>query len=332
MKLLILRLSSIGDIVLTSPVLRCLKEQVAGAEVHFATKEAFADLVRYDPHLDRVHELGSDLGDLIKRLKAERFDRVIDLHKNLRTARIKRALRVPSSSFHKLNASKWLLVNLKVDKMPRRHIVDRYMDTVAHLGVRNDGLGLSLTVPPDREVPIGSLPTSHQCGFVALAIGGAHATKRAPLHKLVDLARRIEGPLVLIGGPEDRPIGAAIGHAIGGRVFDTTGMYDLLGSASLIARAKAVVTHDSGAMHMACAFQRPVLSMWGNTVPAFGMGPYQPRSPSNCHVFEVDGLNCRPCSKIGFEQCPNGHFRCMELQDVERIADVIGTISDRTAL
>ncbi len=323
MKILVLRFSSIGDIVLTSPVLRGLKEQVPGAEGHVATKAAFADLLRFSPHVHQVHALhGGDLGDLIDRLKRERFDRVIDLHHNLRTARIKRALGVKAHSFHKLNIEKWLLVNLRIDRMPRVHIVDRYLATAAHLGVKNDGRGLELFIPADREVGPEALPGSHRAGYVAMAIGAAHATKRLPVHRLVELAALVPGPLVLIGGAGDREVAQAIATAVGGRVFDATGRFDLLGSASLIRGARAVIAHDSGAMHIACAFQRPVVSIWGSTVPLFGMGPYIPLHPERAHLSEVEGLSCRPCSKIGFAQCPKGHFHCMERQDLRRIADL----------
>ncbi|HPJ52245.1 MAG TPA: glycosyltransferase family 9 protein [Flavobacteriales bacterium] len=320
MKLLVLRFSSIGDIVLTSPVLRCLKEQLPEAEVHVATKAAFADLVRFDPHVDHVHELGEDLGYLIRRLGSVGFDQVIDLHNNLRTARIKRALGIRAHAFRKLNVEKWLLVNLRIDRMPRVHIVDRYLEAVAHLGVKNDGKGLELHIPPDREVDPSTLPAAHRSGYTAVAIGAAHATKRLPEHKLIDLVLAIAGPVVLIGGPDDQAVAARIADAVGGRVYDATGRYDLLGSASLIRQARSVVAHDSGAMHIACAFGRPVVSVWGNTVPAFGMGPYQPQHPERTHISEVPGLSCRPCSKIGFDRCPKGHFHCMEKQDVAEIA------------
>ncbi len=319
-KLLVIRFSSIGDIVLTSPVLRCLKEQLPGVEIHFAVKSAFADLVRYSQHVDHVHDLGDDLGDLITRLKDERFTEVIDLHHNLRTARVKRALGVPAHSFAKLNIEKWMLVNLRMDRLPRIHIVDRYMHTVEHLGVKNDGKGLELHIPPEREVPMDQLPESHHSGYTVFAIGAAHATKRLPQHRLIELAHLVEGPIVIVGATEDVAIARAISDAVGGRVFDASGRYDILGSASLIRRSRATIAHDSGAMHIACAFGVPVASVWGNTVPAFGMGPYQPMHPDRTYISAVEGLPCRPCSKIGYERCPKGHFRCMEQQDLGSIA------------
>ncbi len=323
MKLLVIRFSSIGDIILTSPVLRCLKQRVPGVEIHFLTKAQFRDLVAHSPHVDKVHTMEGDVSEALPALKKEGFTEIIDLHHNLRTWKVKRALAVPAHSFPKLNIEKWMLVNLKRDRMPRMHIVDRYLSTVAHLGVKNDGAGLDLFIPPDKEVPLSDLPPSHHNGYVALCIGGAHTTKRLPEHKLIELGELIPGPMVIIGGPDDKPAARAIADAVGGRAFDATGTYDVLGSASLIRQSTSAVTHDSGAMHVAAAFKKRTVSIWGNTVPAFGMGPYIPQHPERAHIMEVTGLDCRPCSKIGFDACPRGHFHCMEKQPLRTIADLV---------
>jgi ADP-heptose:LPS heptosyltransferase len=156
-----------------------------------------------------------------------------------------------------------------------------------------------------------------------LCVGGTHYTKRLPLHRLLQLAGLVNGPLVLIGGPQDREVGGQIAGSLGARAYDATGRYDLLGSASLIARAAAVITHDSGSMHIAAAFQRRVASLWGNTVPAFGMSAYLPKQPQDVLIAEVSGLRCRPCSKLGYDHCPQGHFHCMERQDLARIAQFV---------
>lgn len=320
MKILVIRFSSIGDIILTSPVLRCLKKQVPGAEVHFLTKEGYRSLVEHSPYVDQVHLLKDELGAVIKELKKQKFDLVVDLHNNARTKRVKFALGASSKSFSKLNAKKWLLVNFKVDKLPRIHIVDRYLATVEHLGVKNDGQGLDLFIPPDQEIDMATLPVSHRNGYIALCIGAGHFTKRLPQHKLIELAAKLLGPVVIIGGPDDQAIARAIADAVGARAYDTTGKLDLMGSASLIRQATSVIAHDSGAMHVASAFQKELVSVWGNTVPEFGMGPYIPLHPERAHISEVKGLDCRPCSKIGFDRCPRGHFRCMEHQDLDGIA------------
>lgn len=320
MKVLLIRFSSIGDIILTSPVARCLKEQRPGTEVHFLTKRVFAPLVEHSPFVDRVHLLEESLGDVTRALRKEHFDLVVDLHHNLRTQRVKLALGRPSKSFPKLNFEKWVMVNFKKDILPRVHIVDRYLGTVAHLGVTNDGKGLDLFIPPGMEVAPDRLPASHRNGYTALCVGAGHFTKRLPPRRLIELAGKLQGPLAIIGGPDDRATGRAIADAVGARAFDATGKFDLLGSASLIRQARAVVAHDSGAMHIACAFQRPVASIWGNTIPGFGMGPYIPQHPGRVMISEVKGLDCRPCSKIGFAKCPRGHFHCMEWQDLDAVA------------
>ncbi|MEO8068970.1 MAG: glycosyltransferase family 9 protein [Flavobacteriales bacterium] len=322
MKILVIRFSSIGDIILTSPVVRCLAQQVPSVEVHFLTKDSFRDLVAHSPYVRKVHTLEDDLGEVIPQLKRERFDLIIDLHNNMRTARVKRALGIPARSFRKLNFEKWMLVNFKRDRLPRIHIVERYMSTVGHMAVENDGQGLDLFIPPEREVALTALPEVHRAGYIALCIGGGHATKRMPPHKLVELARQLEGPIVIVGGKDDCAVAAGIANVIGARAFDATGKYGLLGSASLVKQARSVITHDSGAMHVAAAFKKNVVSIWGNTVPQFGMGPYIPQHPERAHIAEVQGLDCRPCSKLGHETCPQGHFRCMEKQDTTRIANL----------
>ncbi|MBP6573975.1 MAG: glycosyltransferase family 9 protein [Flavobacteriales bacterium] len=322
MKILLIRFSSIGDIILTSPVARCIKQQLPGAEVHFLTKAIFRDLVSHSPYIDKLHTIDDELSEVIPALKRENLDLIVDLHHNLRTARVKRALGVPSKSFPKLNWEKWLMVNFKRDRLPHQHIVDRYLSTVEHLGVKNDGQGLDLFIPPQNEVALESLPEAHRSGYIALCIGGGHATKRLPPHKLVELAEELQGPLVIVGGKDDAGVAARIATAVGGRAFDATGKFDLLGSASLVKQARSVITHDSGAMHVAAAFKKRVLSIWGNTIPAFGMGPYIPQHPERAQLVEVEGLDCRPCSKLGYETCPKGHFRCMEKQDTARIAQL----------
>jgi ADP-heptose:LPS heptosyltransferase len=316
MKILVLRFSSIGDIVLTTPVLRALKQQLPGAVVHFATKPAYRGLLEANPYVDHIHTLNGPLNNLVAELKAEKFDFVVDLHNNLRTRLIKLQLGVKARSFDKLNGRKWLLVNLKMDTMPNRHIVARYLDTVAPLGVKDDGLGLDYFIPEGQEVDLGTLPAAVQAGYVAVAIGAQHATKRLPPDKLVELCARLACPIVLLGGPEDRAAGELLVEAFtpetGMFIHNGCGRYSLHQSASLLRQAHYVVSHDTGLMHIAAAFGKRIFSVWGNTVPEFGMYPF--RTPHE--LLEVKGLACRPCSKIGFAKCPQGHFRCMRDQQL----------------
>ncbi|NJB86289.1 ADP-heptose:LPS heptosyltransferase [Lewinella marina] len=318
---MIVRFSSIGDIVLTSPVIRCLKQQT-GSEVHFLTKAAFAATLKHNPYLDRLWTIRRDLSEIAAELVAEGFTHLIDLHGNLRTLELKQRLRWGQlrrgrrpprvTTFDKLNFRKLLLTRLKVDRMPDRHIVDRYLDAAAPLGVTNDGGGLDYFIGPEEAVAGPDRP------FVAFVIGAAHATKRLEEDQLVEVCARIPSPIVLLGGPDEAALGERIA-ATGGHIKNACGRYSLNGSADLVRQAAVVITHDTGLMHVAAAFRKPIVSVWGNTVPALGMYPYLPGGQPHTQA-EVAGLGCRPCSKIGYPACPRGHFRCMRDQDLAEIA------------
>ena len=182
-KILIIRFSSIGDIVLTTPVIRTLKVQLDEADIHYCTKKQFHSILEANPYIDKVHLLENDLQDLIIRLKKEKFDVIIDLHNNLRTRIIKFLLGIRSYSFNKINFEKWLLVNLKINRLPNVHIVDRYMDTVLPLGVKPDNLGLDYFIPENQEIEDNWLPEFSRKDFVVFAIGGQHTTKKLPFEK-----------------------------------------------------------------------------------------------------------------------------------------------------
>ncbi|MCF2487144.1 glycosyltransferase family 9 protein [Dyadobacter sp. CY347] len=306
-KVLILRFSSIGDIVLTTPVIRCLKQQ-ANAEVHYFTKSKFQFLLADNPYVDKVWLLDKDIKPIIKQLKAEKFDYIIDLHANIRTLRIKLALGVKAFSFDKLNVLKWLLTTFKVDYLPDIHIVDRYMETLEAFNVRNDERGLDYFVPYKDNVEMNWLPATHQRNFVAYAIGGQHNTKKLPVARMIELCRKINFPIVLLGGPEDYEAGEAIRLAVGDHlIVNTCGKYNFNQSASLVQKSLIVFSHDTGLMHVAAAFKKKVYSIWGNTIPGFGMYPYK----TVFEVLENNNLKCKPCSKIGHKECPQKHFKCM---------------------
>ncbi len=308
MKILILRFSSIGDIVLTTPVIRCLKTQLDDAEIHYATKEQYKTILENNPYVDKLFFLTENLGELVHALKREKYDVVIDLHHNLRTRIVKWRLGVRSFSFNKLNIQKWLMVNLKINQLPALHIVERYMETAKSLGVKNDALGLDYFIPERDEMPWEWLPETHQNGFVAYAIGGQHETKKLPVARMVELCRKINRPIVLLGGLEDAENGELVAETVGRAViFNSCGKLNLNQSASLLKKSTCIFSHDTGLMHIAAAFKKEVYSIWGNTIPAFGMYPYR----TTHHLLENTNLNCRPCSKIGFDKCPRGHFKCM---------------------
>jgi len=321
MKLLIIRFSSIGDIVLTTPVIRCLKLQVKDAEVHFLTKHAFAPILENNPYIDKVISLRFSWELMIHELKQESYDYIIDLHHNLRTLRVKKALGVPAFAFDKLNIQKWLLTALHINRMPNMHIVDRLLKTVSFLGVVNDEKGLDYFIPEKDEVAVTDIPLSHTFGYVAVVIGAALNTKKMPVHLLQKLCISLPYPVILVGGKEDNDAGMAIAAKDPIKIYNACGKFNLNESADLVRNAVAVVTHDTGLMHIAAAFQKRIVSVWGNTVPAFGMAPYYGKTATLHTESEVRNLRCRPCSKIGYKKCPHKHFKCMELQDIPAIVN-----------
>lgn len=323
-KFLIIRFSSIGDIVLTSPVVRCLKKQVPGAEVHFLTKEQYRPVVEHNPYIDKLHVLAHSWELMVHELKEENYDCLIDLHHNLRTLRLRKALGVKAFSFNKLNVQKYLYTRLKINLLPRVHIVDRYLATLSAFQVQNDGQGLDYFIGEKEETEKKDIPVAHWAGYIACVIGAQHATKKWPVEQWKEFASRMDHPLILVGGPEDAEAGAAIASVDPIKVYNACGKFSLNESADLVRKAKLVIAHDTGLMHIAAACRRPVISLWGNTVPAFGMYPYYPVGTIGGYdVMEAKGLRCRPCSKIGHDRCPRGHFRCMNEISVDRVIQAV---------
>lgn len=317
LKFLIIRFSSIGDIVLTTPVIRCLRKSYPEATINFLTKKSFAGILKSNPYIDNIVVFNDNLKEIIEEIRATGYYHIIDLQHNLRSLKIKNGLKeVSFLPFNKLNVEKWIYTSLKINILPEIHIVDRYLETVRPLGVVNDGEGLDYFIPESDKVKENDIPFSHSQGFIALVIGAAHNTKKLPVPKLKSLVSKIPFPIILIGGKEDINEGELIAEIDNVKIYNGCGKFSLNESADIIRRSRLVISHDTGMMHIAAAFKKTILSVWGNTVPSFGMTPYK----TEFEVFQVNKLWCRPCSKTGFEKCPLGHFKCMQLQDIDALA------------
>ena len=322
MKILIVRFSSIGDIVLTSPVVRCLKKQMPDAELHYLTKKSYVSLLENNPYIDHLHSIEKSIDEVVEQLKKEKFHYVIDLHHNVRTLSLKRKLRVSAYSFPKENIKKWLLVNFKIDNMPDIHIVDRYFEAVKPLHVKNDLQGIDYFIPKSAEVNLEDFGISSS--YFVFAIGGQFATKKIPKEKIVEICDKIDGEVVIIGGKEDHDEAGWIAENSKRKIQNLVGKLSLNQSAFVISKCKKIITHDTGMMHIAAAFDKPTISIWGNTVPQLGMYSYQPQHPENVVIIEKKGLKCRPCSKIGYQACPKKHFDCMD-HDTNEIVEHINS-------
>lgn len=327
MKLLVIRFSSIGDMVLTTPVVRCLKQQLRDVQVHYLTKKQFLPVIEANPNIDRIHTIEKNIDEVLPALREENYDHIIDLHKNFRSRGICMKLKVKCHSFTKVNLQKWLMVNFKINRLPAVHIVDRYFGAVTHLDVTNDGKGLDYFIP-EQDASLGNdLPESHREGYIAWVIGGKHNTKIYPEEKVASICGQVMHPFILIGGPEDAEKGSRIAQASGKHVYNACGKFNLNRSAALVRDASLVLSNDTGMMHVAAAFKKKIVSFWGNTIPEFGMVPYMPGNESRSHILEVKNLSCRPCSKLGYKACPKGHFNCMNEIREEDVVRMIKNLS-----
>lgn len=318
-KVLIIRFSAMGDVVLTSPVIRCLKFANPNAQVHFLIKNKFTEALANNPHIDKIHSFDQHPKEVLPHLINEKFDVVIDLQKNRKSIWTKRKIGATSYSFPKLNFKKFLLTAFKINRMPKVHVVDRYFEAVAPLKVKNDNKGLDFFIN-EAAIPQNIAALKNE-NYIALVLGATYYTKRIPIEKCIAICKNINGKVFLLGGPSE----TSFGEEILSKTTNTVsfcGKLNLQESAYLINHSRAVITGDTGLMHIAAACNKKTISLWGNTVPDFGMYAYIPSQPENNIVFEVENLKCRPCSKLGHQKCPKGHFNCMMLQDEKRIASI----------
>ena len=307
-KFLLVRLATPGDVVLTSPVIRCLKTQVLGAEIHYLTNRVCEPVVADNPCIDRCFYLDTNPLQLIGQLRAERYDYIIDLQNDTRTALLKLLVATRSISYDAIRWQTRLMTRWKINVLPNLHIVDRFMATVAPFGVQNDGKGLDYFIPYKDQVEADWLPQTHRHGYVAVVIGADRTTRRLPTPRLVDLCRKINYPIVLLGGKADASVGGTIELAVGSRlVYNACGKYNPNQLASLIAGSRIVFSHDADLMHVAAAFRKKIYSIWGSSTPLFGRYPYK----TPFLILENNGLSCRPCSATGHDRCPLGHFKCL---------------------
>jgi ADP-heptose:LPS heptosyltransferase len=321
LKVLVIRFSSIGDIVLTFHALRCLREKHPNAEIHFLTKSRYAELLQASTFHDKTLFFEGDLMQTRSLIRKGNYTHIVDLHNNLRSRLLTIGIRrVHLSRFNKLNWEKWLFTRLKKNKLPNKHLVERYIEAFSELGVLNDSKNTLFFVPNEFKIDVNHYELAGN-SFLAIALGAQYSTKKFPVSSLIKVIEFYDLPIVLLGGHAEHEDGKKIQAAFPQKkIYNLCGELSLLASASILSQAKTVLTNDTGLMHIAAMFDVPIVSIWGNTVPAFGMSSYRPGNEKSVKIHEVVGLNCRPCSKIGYQECPKGHFNCMQKQDVSAIA------------
>jgi len=313
-----------GDVILTTPLVRVLRQTHPDAWISYVTKRLYAPLLAHSPRVNEVIAFPPDghLRDLGRTLRERRFTHRLDLHGSLRS----RALRWTAGgrwrSYPKRRLARTILIRTKRDVFrDRRHVAERYFDAARGLGVTPDGSPAELFLPRTKQDGARRFLTSQSLGtsrsLVALAPGAAHWTKRWPVRHWQRLATQLtlDGyDVVVLGGPAEQDVGEEIAAAGDQQAASAAGRFDLLGTAALVKEARCVVVGDTGVMHMATAVGVPVVTLFGPTVQAFGFTPYRARAT----ILE-EGLPCRPCSAIGGPRCPLGHHRCLEDLSPDRV-------------
>ena len=292
-KILIIRLSSIGDIVLTTPVVRAVNEQLPEAEVHFLVRKDYVPVVENNPHIHKVHAYDPD----------------------------NRKLKKPSYTFMKHDFAKWICYRFKMNGLPETHIVERYFEAVRELDVHNDHKGLEFYIPEDQGFDEDDLPMMFEDGFVAVVLAAQHFTKRIPVSKVVEIGSILHKPIMLLGGKDVFEEGEQVVSQLGERATNGCGKYSLYQSAAILQHADCVITGDTGLMHIAAALHKPTAAIFGATIPEYGYYPYMPGERNMFRNFEVCPLNCRPCSKFGSSKCRRKHFKCMKNISATEVAE-----------
>lgn len=338
-KILVIRFSSLGDILLATPLLRVLRKRFPAAQIDFIVKKEYADLVRYNSHLSSVIELNDGdwrqlrlLGNYIRR---QRYDYIVDIHNSLRS----RYLRLVSLCWYRSVVNKRVFARYALVHWKRnfyRGIVpvpDRYLATVRSLGVVDDRNGLEIVVPDEIRSSVRARLAKYHLERYDRVIGFApsarHFTKRWPAERFVEcgisLSKSVSSKILVFGGKEDGEYCGDIVHLInstaGSRIAENLATdFTLLETAAVMDSCTAVLSNDTGLMHLAAARKCKVIAIFGSTVREFGFFPYGTESA----VVENTGLRCRPCTHIGRKECPVGHFRCMKditASDVVSVAE-----------
>jgi len=337
--ILIARLSSIGDIILTSPALRCLRKAFPEVKITFLVKKEFIDLVIYNPNINEVISFDKTGGwkaliDLRKLIWSKKFDWFIDLHNNLRTNLLKRTIGFDLvTTYHKESFRRYLLVKFgKNFFREARPIYLKYFDALKYRNINYDGEGTNVFIPESSMLAIqnklGSERFRPEKGLLVICPGASFSNKQWLPERFGEVADHfIEASgmeVVFLGGKNDRELCNTIIRGMRSKALNYAGELPILLSATLLQKATAVLTNDSGMMHLAQSQGTAVVAIFGPTTRELGFFPI----PQNSMVIEKE-VSCRPCTTKGLNYCPKKHFRCMNSIETKEIVEALSGFIDR---
>lgn len=325
-KILLIQISTIDEFVLASPVLRCIKKQWKDVVLHVLAGNSIKEHHIFNPYVDQFIFREEPFAVMIRKLKNEGYDYIIDLDRNFRSLIIKKALNKKSLCVRKWRVEKFLLTKLDINIMPPLHFTQRCLDALAPLGIKEDGLGLDYFIPEKDKVKETDLPHSHLGGFISFVIDAANNTQKLPINLLQEFCKKIEHPVILLGNKHDAATGATIAGVDRIKIYNACGKFNLNEMADLIRQSKLVISFDSDLQKIAFALNKTVIAVWGATTPVMGAGPYYGNN-SRKEKMNVENiylnLRCQPCSNTGTQKCPLEHFNCMQKQDINALLDKV---------
>lgn len=343
-KILIIRFSSLGDIILTSPLIRALRKTFPEAQIDFLVKSEYANIVKFNPNISSVIELKSDDRSELKWLKQKirriRYDLIVDVHNSLRS----RFIRCFSKARYKVVVNKrvfrrFLFVKFKInlyrDYLP---IAERYLETVEKFGVKKDDYGLEIYLPEDTKNYVSTISnqivSTKRNVIIGLVPTARHFTKRWLYERFaelgVEIVRKYQSTILIFGSKEEHDYCEDITQMINARsetnsAVNYAGKLTVLEIAAMFDVCNLIITNDSGLMHLAAARKRKIVAIFGSTVKEFGFFPYGTSSI----VVENKNLSCRPCSHIGLAKCPKEHFRCMKEIQVKEVLNAVQSLLEQ---
>ena len=321
-KVLVIRLSSIGDIVLTSPVLRSIKNQT-NAKIDFLTKEKYAHVIKNNPHVQNVFTIN----EIVDNFKKKDYDLIIDLQKNFKSfflsLLLKKRFSTKYVSYNKKNIKKWVLINFKKNFIEKEHLIDRYFHQLGKYNIQNDYEGLDYFIPSSINIKSFPKKLPLEKNFFAWILGGTYKYKKLSKNQIENVCSRISVPIFFLGGDLEKETGDEICKNLNKpNIYNLCGRLSLDQSAYILKKSSLVLTNDTGLMHIASAFTKKIISFWGCTKPSLGMYPYKPHPKS---IQIIDKTSTSPCSKLG-NKCRQKNKGCINNITAEEILIAIKKI------
>ncbi|MFH1562887.1 MAG: lipopolysaccharide heptosyltransferase II [Nitrospirota bacterium] len=338
-KILIIRLSSIGDIVLASPLIRLVRKKFPQAKIDMLVCSEFEELISANPNLSQVILFDRKTGlkgllRLCKKIRKERYDLVIDIHKKLRSSIICWTSGAKQTVvYNKHSFLRFLLVNFKINRfVTTTYVANLYLKSVERFGIEDDGQGLELDITQAKDMGVLELlrqeGVSKECSLIGLAPGAHWNTKRWFKESFIELAnlllQRKGVKIVILGGKDEMELGKEIESGLLDKPINAVGKLSLMETAALLKRCNVLITNDTGVMHIAAAVKTPVVAIFGPTVGEFGYYPYRVAN----RVISKD-LPCKPCTTKGTSKCKINTFDCMRIISTDEVLEaVIGLVKE----